>query len=103
MKKRFYILVIALLLFSINVSSKTKKIKFNNVNTLNFKEIVNDENIFRQIKKFCTYEFCDYAKGDNIENKLYNFEESYFSTLNNMDIINELKVKGVKITEIYLF
>ena len=103
MKKLFYLLTILLFFTSISVKSQEKKIKFNDLNTLNFEEKINNEEFFSQIKKICTYNFCDYAKGDTINDKLYNFEESYFNTLDNDDLISELKVKGVKITKVYTF
>lgn len=103
MKKIFYLLTILLLFTSISVKSQEKKIKFSDLNTLNFVEKINNEEFYTQIKKICTYNFCDYAKGDTINDKLYYFEESYFNFLNNDDLVSELKVKGVKITKIYTF
>ena len=102
MKKIFILIILILITFNLNVYSKSK-IKFNDLNTLNFIKKINNEEFFSQIKKICTYKFCDYAKGQTIEDKLYNFEISYFNTLEDEDLINELKVKGIKITKVYIF
>ena len=102
MKKVLAILIIISIFFNINVLSKSNKISFKRVNTLNFTNVIRSEEIYYRIKKICSYNFCDYAVGENIKDKLSNFEESYLKTIGDVDIKNELKIKGIRITSVYL-
>ena len=70
-----------------------------NLTTLNFYER-EDEFDFHNIKKLCSYEFCEYMMGETLEEGLDNFTKSYLKTISDEEVRSIIKVKGVKITKI---
>lgn len=72
---------------------------FDDLTTVNFKEKLENIDIDK-ITKMCSYEFCDYLRGVNIEESLEMFTKKYIDRINDEEIKNTLKVKGVKITKI---
>ena len=102
MKKVFMVLIIFLLVISINVKSKSDGVVLNDVNTLNFEYKIKEKKLEHKIKIICSYDFCDYINGESLKDIIYNFEMKYLDTIDDIDLKNELKVKGVKITKVYL-
>lgn len=74
---------------------------FDDLNTINFQEKLKDIDLNR-ISKICSYDFCDYLKGNNIEDSLEIFTKKYIKNIQDEEIKNTLNVKGVKITKITL-
>ena len=72
---------------------------FDDVTTFNFKEKLNNID-YDKITKICSYDFCDYLKGRNIDDSLDIFTHRYLNTIQDLETKNTLKVKGVKITKI---
>lgn len=101
MKKLFIFLIILIVFLSIEVKSKSQT-SFSDVNTLNFEQKMIDKKLEHKIKIICSYDFCEFIKGNSLKDIIYNFETNYLNTIDNIDLKNELKVKGIRITKVYL-
>jgi len=102
MKKLFILFIILTILFCNNVNSKSKIIYFNDVNTLNFTQKIVDKKLEHKIKIICSYDFCNFIKGESLTDIIFDFETNYLKTINDIDLKNEVKVKGIRITHVYL-
>lgn len=90
-----------MLLIILSVDAKPAKnyASYDDVTTKNILTKFN-ENVLNNISKVCTYEYCDYLDVTRGEDGIFNYVSKYLKTLNDEDIKNTLKVKGVKITKI---
>lgn len=72
---------------------------YNDLNTINFREKFKGEELMN-IKKICSYDFCDYINTENITNSLDTFTKKYLDNIYNEDEKKMLFVKGIKITKV---
>ena len=73
--------------------------RINNYSDLNSKNFFSRIKNIHDIKMICSYEYCDYIDSNNIKlsfNKFIN----YIENIDDEEIKNTLKVKGIKITRI---
>ena len=70
-----------------------------NINHLNLENKINNDNI-HNIKKICSYDYCDFFDGDSIKQSIERFANKYLDTIKDEEIKNTLKVKGIKITKL---
>ena len=78
-------------------------INFTNLNSNHLIEFLKEKNISSIISKFCTTDFCEYAKGTNNEESLAIFKnkyEEYLVTNGHEDIAHTTILKGFPITSI---
>lgn len=75
-------------------------IAFDDVTTLNFNEKTAKYNI-ESIKKICTYDFCDYVRGQSKMESILIFTENYLKNVDR-EVAASLRVKGIKITSLEL-
>lgn len=85
---------------SVRSLNNVKEEYLNNINHLNLEEKIIKDNSEYDIKKICSYEFCDFFDGDSIKGRIEKFTKRYLNTINDEEIKNTLKVKGIKITKI---
>ena len=72
------------------------------LNSNNLLDYIKENNI-KNIKKFCTTDFCDYLRSTNIEDGIELFKKKYFKYLSdkkNEEIATETILKGFPITKI---
>ena len=94
MKKLIIILIIIILILSF----LTKNNKNNTgINILDLKEVIVD---VEDIKYICSYDFCDYLRSKNINKSIEIFINRYLKTIDNEELKNTLKTKGIIITKI---
>lgn len=92
---------LSLLFVNAKIINSEHQLIFDDLNTINFSEKIDNINL-KNIKKICSYDYCDYLKKDNIKHGIDEFTNKYIRTLNDSEIINTIKVKGIKITKIIL-
>lgn len=102
MRKLFFNILMMTVIGSLSVRSlnNVKEEYLNNINHLNLEEKIIKDNSEYDIKKICSYEFCDFFDGDSIKARIEKFTKRYLNTINDEEIKNTLKVKGIKITKI---
>lgn len=104
--KKWFILCVLLVLSSIilwKVEAKSRNstsIAFTDVTSLNFKEKTAQYNI-ENILKICTYDFCDYVRGESKIESMEIFMRNYLKNIDR-EIAATLRVKGIRITNIIL-
>lgn len=103
MKKMLLYIGIFLSLLIINTYAldNDNNLILNDVSTLNIREKLNNIDI-HTIKKICTYDFCENIDGTNLIASIKRYTNKYLDTINDEEIKNELKVKGIKITKVVL-
>jgi len=96
-------MIILGLIFQINTKALSKEhpLIFNDLSTTNFEEKLSEINL-SDIKKICSYDFCDYFSGENIKTSIQKFLKNYLDTINDEEVKNTIKVKGLKITKVIL-
>lgn len=93
--------LIFLALGGANALNEGHPLIYDDLNTLNFADKmqnVRSENI----RKICSYEYCDDWLGGNTKAGIETFVNRYLKTLNDEEIKNTLKVKGIKITKVII-
>lgn len=104
MKKMIFttFLILLILFINFNTTAKSsKEILFDDMTTENF--IAKSGYLpFNSIKKICSFDFCDYSRGENAFETLEIFTRNYLKTINDEEVKSALKVKGIKITKIIL-
>lgn len=97
----FTMVFISIFLVDTFAIPKERSILLDDVNTLNIKDKVKNID-FSEIKKICSYDFCDYIDGSFFKSSINTFTNKYLNTINDEEIKKELRVKGIKITKIIL-
>lgn len=104
MKKLLFLIFTFLLLtlvFRVNAKNASKEILFDDMTTKNF--IAKSGYLpFHSIKKICSYDFCDYNRGENPQSLLETFTNNYLKTIKDDELKSNFKIKGIKITKIIL-
>lgn len=98
MKKMAFLLLTTTLFFTNPLKKNDGVIYFNDVNTLNFQEKMEEYRI-ENIKTICSYEYCDYMRDADFEKSMEIFTNRYIKKVDE-ETANLLKVKGIKITHI---
>lgn len=75
-------------------------VEFKDVSTLNFLDKTTNYGI-EDIKKICTYDFCDFVRGETKQESLEIFVNNYLKKVDR-EVASSLKVKGIRITKIIL-
>ena len=70
---------------------------YDNLNSMNF---FNEIKNVHDIKMVCSYDYCDYIDSNNIKFSFNKFVNKYIQQIDDEEIKNTLKVKGIKITKI---
>lgn len=103
MKRFLMILTILVCFISFELAplaESDEDLYFDNLTTLNFKE--NKDLDYNSIKQLCSYDFCDYISGDNLQEALEHFTLNYLKTIGDEETRSILKIKGIRITKIVL-
>lgn len=102
MKKIFLLLLATLTVFSFYkpTNAKSDELYYEDLTTLNFSN--HDELDFHTIKKLCTYDYCNYIKGESLREALEIFTREYLKTIPDEEVKSILNVKGIRITKIIL-
>lgn len=91
---------VSLLLVNTLIVNGEHAVLLRDVNTKNISERLSDSDL-ANIKKICSYDFCDYIRGKTVKSSMDIFIKKY---LKNQTIDDEIKktiyVKGLKITKI---
>lgn len=74
--------------------------RINNYSDLNSKNFFSRIKNIHDIKMICSYEYCDYIDSNNIKLSFNKFINNYIENIDDEEIKNTLKVKGIKITKI---
>lgn len=74
--------------------------RINNYSDLNSKNFFSRIKNIHDIKMICSYEYCDYIDSNNIKLSFNKFINNYIENIDDEEIKNTLKVKGIKITRI---
>lgn len=97
---KFMTLLILLLITLINVFATEKtEIEYDDLTTKNFVEKIKDIP-YIESSKICSYDYCDYLRGDTLTSSIEIFTKKYLNTIKDEEIKLSLKVKGIKITKI---
>ena len=91
-------------LFVINstVFAKDRILLLEDVNTKNFVNKVTYISL-SNIKKICSYDYCDYVNANDFNNNLDNYTKKYIATISDVETQKTILVKGIKITKIILY
>ena len=103
--KKFLIslfIFVFLLLLNSTVFAEERSFLLNDVSTLNFREKVKSIPLFN-IKKMCSYEYCDYVNLENVNLGIEEFSKKYIATISDAEVQKTLMVKGIKITKLILY
>ena len=100
MKKYFIFICIfaSLFLISAKALNRDRAMILEDINTLNFSNKSGVD--IHSVQKICSYDFCDYIRSDNVKRAMEIFTDNYLKTIEDEEIKNTLKVKGIKITKI---
>lgn len=90
------IIYLILIIFTIYSFTKDKPIYDSNIN---INDLLNYKN---KIKIICVKDYCDYLKGENIRESIDIFMKNYLKTINDEELKNTLKVKGIEVSKIIL-
>ena len=94
---------ISLLLINSALVNKEHTVILKDVNTINIKNIIKEEDL-PNIKKICSYDFCDSIRGKNIKSTIDIFTKRYLKKhLSDDEIKKTIYVKGLKITKIVYY
>lgn len=82
MKKYFIFMLFLIVIFFTTEIGETNgleknRISFQNLNSNKFVEFVKEKQLANRITKICTTDFCDYARGSNIETSFELFQKKY--------------------------
>lgn len=105
MKKRLLIVIISLFFcvtFVYAAGSPKREMSLNDVTTKNF---ISKLGFLPTslIETVCSYDYCSYFDGENVNRGLALFTEEYLSRIDSEEIRAELRIKGIKITKIVIF
>lgn len=85
-------IILIISLFNINLNNK-----YNGINILDLKNQIKD---VEDIKYMCTYDFCDYLRYKNVDKSIETYINRYLKTIDDEELKNTLKTKGIIITKI---
>lgn len=103
MKKIVVILIILICFISFELAplaESDEDLYFESLTTLNFKDRKDLD--YNSIKKICSYDFCDYRSGDNLQEAIEHFTMNYLKTIPDEETRSILSIKGIRITKIVL-
>lgn len=94
---------ISFLLINTAIIEKEHVVLLKDVNTNNISEIIKEEDL-PNVKKICSYNFCDYIRGKNLKSSMEIFIKKYLKKQPQDDEIKKtIYVKGLKITKIIYY
>lgn len=102
MKKTFlflFSLIFLLAALVIPVIAREETMKLENISTLNFKAKMGYLRLF-SIKKICSYDYCDYNRGNSFDETIEIFTRNYLKTIEDEELKATLRIKGIKITKL---
>ena len=104
MKRLFLYILAFIFLFIINstVLAQDRTLLLSDVNTKNFVNKVTYVSL-SNIKKICSYDYCEYVNTQEFENDLAGFTKKYIASISDVETQKTLLVKGIKITKIILY
>lgn len=104
LKRAFIYIAAFIFLFIINTTAfaQERALLLNDVNTKNFLDKVTNVPI-SNIKKICSYDYCDYVTTGEFNDNLINFTKKYIATISDVETQKSILVKGIKITKIILY
>ena len=102
MKRLFFSLIVMTVLGSLTVRglNNLKVEYYDNINHFNLEKVLEKRGGSANVKKICTYDYCDLFRGDSLKEGIEIFINKYLDTINNEETKNSLKIKGVKITKV---
>lgn len=105
MKKRLSIIIILLIFTAVFVYAEAlpkKEIYIDDVTTKNFLSKMGYLQT-SSIETVCSYDFCSYFDGENVEHGLELFTREYLTQIDDEEVKAELRIKGIKITKVVMY
>lgn len=90
---------LGVLFINVGVRAQDKEMNLENINTRNFKAKMGYLKL-TSIKKICSYEYCDYVRGDSFDETIEIFTKNYLKTIEDNEVKASLRIKGIRITKL---
>lgn len=105
MKKRLSIIIMLLVFTAMFVHAAAfpkKEIYIDDVTTKNFLSKMGYLKT-STIETVCSYDFCSYFDGEDVERGLELFTKEYLTQIADEEVKAELRIKGIKITKVVMY
>ncbi len=91
--------ILGTLFINVGVHAQDSEMILENINTRNFKAKMGYLKL-TSIKKMCSYEYCDYVRGDAFDETIEIFTRNYLKTIEDEEAKASLRIKGIRITKL---
>lgn len=92
-------LVVGAIFLNVKVRALEGEMNLDDISTANFKAKMGYLKL-TSIKKMCSYDYCDYVRGDTFDETVEIFTRNYLRTIQDDEVRAGLRIKGIKITKL---
>ncbi len=86
-------------ILNVNVKAQENEMNLENINTRNFRAKMGYLKL-TSIKKICSYDYCDYVRGETFSETVEIFTRNYLSSIQDEELKANLRIKGIRITKL---